>query len=103
MRRIVMMILALSPWMLFAGEAESSLDSVLAQHRERVATERKRIEERHANCVKCKGTSEVVDTEFCSTCHGSGLISTRKGQVCIASRGKCEKSFSEAFVEHKRG
>ena len=26
-----------------------------------------------------------------------------KGQVCIASRGKCEKSFFEAFVEHKRG
>ena len=26
-----------------------------------------------------------------------------EGQVCIASRGKCEKSFSEAFVEHKRG
>ena len=114
MRRIVLMILALSPWMLFAGEAESSLDSVLAQHRERVATERKKIKERHASCVRCKGTNEVVDTELCTTCHGSGLISTRKGQATISkpcatcsgkgsfeSRTPCPRCCPYVVVESK--
>jgi hypothetical protein len=34
---------------------------------------------------------------------GSKRVKYVLRQVCIASRGKCEKSFSEAFVVHKRG
>ena len=39
----------------------------------------------------------TVSGSWCAKVNGP------KCQVCIASRGKCEKSFSEAFVEHKRG
>lgn len=114
MRQIVLMILALSSWMLCAAEPESSLDSVLSYHRERVAVERKRIEERHANCIKCKGTSEVVDKDLCATCRGSGLISTRKGQATISkpcvtcsgkglleSRSPCPRCCPYVVVESK--
>ena len=40
----------------------------------------------------------AAEPGFTSLFDGKTLEGDKRGQVCIASMGKCEKSFSEAFV-----